>query len=112
VTVQHAITGTATNGIDYSAIGTNVTLNAGAASGQVLISPIDLSFAQPSETADLTILPNTNYSLNFTNGASDTLYPTGRGPNGLAACGNAISQRQPVLPSGWTEPFDRHANCF
>jgi hypothetical protein len=71
VTVQYAINGTATNGVDYSAIGTNVTLNAGAASSQVLISPIDLSFAQPSETADLTILPSANYSINFTNGASD-----------------------------------------
>lgn len=72
VTAQYSISGTATNGVNYSTIPTTVTFPADVASETVLIKPVDFSFSVPSETVTLTLTNSPNYTVNFTNGDSDS----------------------------------------
>src|SRR5207249_10187753 len=55
VTVNSAISGTAANGTDYSAIGTSVVIPAGLSSATITITPIDDAFNEVNETVALTL---------------------------------------------------------
>ncbi|MGC4016590.1 MAG: Calx-beta domain-containing protein [Luteolibacter sp.] len=55
LTVNFSVSGTATSGSDYTAIGTSVTIPAGASSAPVTITPVDNSTAETSETVIVTL---------------------------------------------------------
>ena len=57
------ITGTATNGVDYTTIGTSVTIPAGAASADVIVTPLADSLVEGDETVILTLAPDAAYAI-------------------------------------------------
>lgn len=63
VTVDYAIGGTATNGVDYVALPGSVTVPAGGRSAQITVIPIDDGPPDISSTVILKLKPNTNYVI-------------------------------------------------
>jgi hypothetical protein len=63
VTVYYAIGGTATNGVDYKKLPGSVTIPAGDAAKNVLVTPIDDKIKEGNETVVITILPNALYAV-------------------------------------------------
>ena len=59
--VNYTISGTGTNGTDYSSIASSVTFAAGSSTTTVTITPIDDSTAEGPETVILSINSSTNY---------------------------------------------------
>jgi subtilisin family serine protease/subtilisin-like proprotein convertase family protein len=62
LTVNVAMSGTATNGTDYTAIPTTVTFAAGSATVLVNLTVIDDTLVEGTETATLTVLAGTGYT--------------------------------------------------
>jgi len=67
LTVQLAISGTASNGTDYSRIPTTVTIPAGASSFTVNVTPTDDAIVEATETAVFAIAASSLYNTNTTN---------------------------------------------
>jgi hypothetical protein len=65
VTVDYAIGGTATNGVDYVALPGSVTVPAGERSAQITVIPIDDGPPDITSTVILKLKPNTNYVIGF-----------------------------------------------
>ncbi len=61
LTVSVAISGTATNGVDYVSIPNTVTIPAGASTAAVNVTPLQDSIVEPMETVTLTISTNAAY---------------------------------------------------
>ncbi len=61
--VKYTVSGTATNGTDYPALGGSVTIAAGAPSAVVNIMPTDDSLVESSETVTLTLATDATYAL-------------------------------------------------
>ena len=59
--VNYAMTGTATNGTDYTNLNGTVTIPSGSSTVTLTLSPIDDTLAEGDETAILTISTNANY---------------------------------------------------
>jgi hypothetical protein len=66
--VNYALSGGATNGIDYAALPGSITIPAGASTAQIPLTPLVDSLAEGDETATLTL-------------ASDFAYSTGAAPS-------------------------------
>ncbi len=64
LTVFYAISGTASNGVDYQALSGNVTIPAGQRSTPIVIVPIDDSLPEDTETVILTLLADPFASTN------------------------------------------------
>jgi len=73
LTVYYGITGTATNTSDYNTIGTSVTIPAGSASAPIIITPIDDTAPEPSETVTLTLSVNAAYIVAFPSTGTATI---------------------------------------
>ncbi len=65
VTVFYNLTGTASNGVDYTILTNRVTIAAGQTSTNIAITPIDDSLPELSENAVLTIRGSGGYSVGF-----------------------------------------------
>lgn len=63
LTVRYTLTGTASNGVDYTMLATNVMFAPGATSTNISVTPINDSEAELSETVVLSLLSGTNYSV-------------------------------------------------
>ena len=63
LTVFYAVSGTATNGVDYQTLPGSVTIPAGATSANIVVTPIDDSLQESFETVVLTLTPNSTYTL-------------------------------------------------
>jgi Trypsin len=63
LTLGLSIGGSATNGVDYAAVGSSVTIPAGQNSVTLPVSPIDDSHVEGSESATFTILGGAGYSV-------------------------------------------------
>src|SRR3990167_6038374 len=70
LTVNYTISGTATNGTDYTSIASPITIPAGQASAVLTITPINDATVEPSETATLTISANAAYTVGAPNSAT------------------------------------------
>jgi len=70
LTVQLAISGTATNGADYGRVPTTVTIAAGAWSFTVNVTPTDDAIVEATETAVFAIAASSFYNTNTTNRAA------------------------------------------
>ncbi len=63
LTVSYTMGGTSANGADYNSLPGSVTIPAGAASVDVLLTPIDDAEAELAETATLTLAASEDYSV-------------------------------------------------
>lgn len=63
LTVNYAIGGAATNGVDYNTLSGSATIPAGSVSAQILITPIDDAILEGNETVVLTLSTNSAYNL-------------------------------------------------
>ena len=81
LTVYYSITGTATDGTDYSNIGSSIIIPIGASSATLQISPIDDVTIESSETATLTLSSNSGYVIGSPNSGTVTI--TDNDSNGL-----------------------------
>lgn len=71
--VGYAISGTASNGSDYSTIGTSVTIPSGSASANVTISVIDDSAIESNEQVTLAINSSSSYTIGTPSTATVTI---------------------------------------
>ncbi len=97
LTVKFTIGGTATNGVDYQTLTPSVTIPAGSSFADVVITPIDDSIHESTETVTLSLVPDTAYT--FAEGASATL----RIADNDAAANSLTWTALPTLPDGRSE---------
>jgi hypothetical protein len=74
LTVLYAVSGTATNGIDYQRLRGRAVIRAGSASANIQIRAIDDTTAEPDETATLTLSPNAAYTIGSPNSGTVTIH--------------------------------------
>jgi hypothetical protein len=79
LTVNLSISGTATNGLDYSTISNTVTFAAGAGSAEILVQPLPGSGLEPPKTIVLTLVSGADYNLVSPAFATVTLSQPGPG---------------------------------
>ncbi len=70
LTVNLSISGTAINGTDYTTVPTTVTIPAGASAASVVITPIDDSIAESTETAIVSLASGSGYTVGLQNAAT------------------------------------------
>lgn len=63
LTVNYRAAGTATSGLDYTALPGSVTIPAGQPSATVTVTPLNDSIGEGTETVELNLLGSTNYDL-------------------------------------------------
>jgi len=73
LTVTIALTGTASNGVDYEEVLTTVTFTAGVATRNVFVVPMADAVVDLSETVILTIVDDAAYDLGATSAATVTI---------------------------------------
>jgi C1A family cysteine protease len=73
LTVNYAVSGTATPGSDYSSIGTSVTIPAGSASATKTVTPINDTTVENDETVVVTLSSNAAYTVGSPNSATVTI---------------------------------------
>ncbi|MFM6323029.1 MAG: beta strand repeat-containing protein, partial [Microcystis panniformis] len=73
LTVNYTIGGTATNGIDYSTIGTSVTFAAGSSTATVTVDPSTDTTPEDNETVSLTLASGTGYNIGTTAAVTGTI---------------------------------------
>lgn len=73
LTVNYAISGTATNGTDYATIGTSVVIAGGSATGTVTINPTTDTTNEGDETVILTISASSAYTVGSPGSATGTI---------------------------------------
>jgi hypothetical protein len=74
LTVNYAISGSATNGADYNALPANVTFAAGSNQAIINIASINDALVEDTETVIITLASNTNYQLGTTTTASVSIF--------------------------------------
>lgn len=70
LTVQYALSGSATAGADYAALSGSVTIPAGASTATVVVTPLDDSAVEGTETVTLTLQSSSTYVVGTPNSAS------------------------------------------
>jgi hypothetical protein len=80
LTVNYAMSGSASNSTDYAALGGSVTIPAGSATSTVTLTPIDDAAVESTETATLTLSPGAAYTSGSPNNASISLYDNDQTP--------------------------------
>ena len=73
IVVNYTVTGTATNGSDYSALAASVTIPNGSSTVNVTVTPIDDALAEGNETVVLTIISGANYDIGLFDSAIVTI---------------------------------------
>ena len=74
LTVTYAISGTATNGVDYATLPTSVTLMAGASATNLIVTPIPDNLPEGDRTVTLSLLPSANYALTTISNATVVIH--------------------------------------
>lgn len=74
--VTVAISGNATNGVDYESLATTVSFAAGSATASVIVTPIADVVADPSEAVILTVIDGAAYDLGAVASATITISGT------------------------------------
>ncbi|AKV67092.1 Alkaline phosphatase [Microcystis panniformis FACHB-1757] len=85
LTVNIAMSGTATNGKDYTTIPTTVTFLAGSPTAVVNLNVIDDTLPEGTETATLTVLAGSGYTPGSLGTSTASGSPAGQGNGNLAA---------------------------
>lgn len=71
--VVYTMSGTASNGVDYTLLSGSVTIPAGSPSVGLSVTPVDDSVAETSETIILSVIGGTNYSAGIPGSATANL---------------------------------------
>jgi hypothetical protein len=71
--VFYTVTGTATNGTDYTVLAGSITIPAGQSSAAVVVGPIDDTDVEGQETVILTLVDAAGYSVGTSNTATVTI---------------------------------------
>lgn len=79
ITVNYTIGGTAANGVDYALITNKVTLAAGEATAEIVISPTPAIGLEAPKTVVLTVTAGTGYALTSPTSATVTIAQPGPG---------------------------------
>jgi len=74
LSIFYAISGTATNGVDYRRLRGNANIQSGATNAKVTVQPIDDTISEPDETVILTLSPNANYIIGSPSTATVTIH--------------------------------------
>jgi hypothetical protein len=74
LTVFYAISGTATNGVDYRRLSGHATILSGKTKAAITVKPIDDTISEPDETVILTLSPNANYIIGSPSTATVTIH--------------------------------------
>jgi hypothetical protein len=93
LTVNFTIGGSATNGADYSTVGTSVSISAGSTSANVVVVPLQDALCEGNETVILTIASNSEYTVGAQNTATVVLSDDDKFQAGSAL---TITPAQPV----------------
>ena len=73
LTVNYSISGTATNGTDYTSIPTSVTFAAGSSTATVTVDPTADTTVEPDETVILTLASGAGYTVGTTTPVTGTI---------------------------------------
>ncbi|MGF1933493.1 MAG: VCBS domain-containing protein [Nostoc sp. ChiQUE02] len=73
LTVSYTLSGTATNGTDYTTLPGTVTFAAGATTATIIVAPIADNLVEGNETVILTLVDRSGYTLGTTTTATITL---------------------------------------
>ena len=73
LTVNYSIGGIATNGTDYTTIGTSVTFAAGSTTATVTVDPTADTIIEDNETVALTLATGTGYTIGTTTAVTGTI---------------------------------------
>ena len=73
INVGYAMSGTASNGVDYTALSSSVRLEEGQSSAVVTVTPLDDGLIEDPETVILTLLPGSRYTPGISSIATVTL---------------------------------------
>jgi Calx-beta domain-containing protein len=73
LTVAYTLTGTASNGTDYSSLSTSVVIPVGQSSAAVTVTPTNDGVSEPAETVILTITANALYTVGSPSAATVTI---------------------------------------
>jgi hypothetical protein len=71
--VFYTVTGTATNGSDYTALAGSVTIPAGQSTATITVGPIDDPDVEVDETVILTLVDAATYAVGSANAATVTI---------------------------------------
>ena len=93
LTVNYTLTGTATNGVDYTTLPASVVIPASASSVDVNLQAVGDGLAEPTETAILTILANASYLLGAPNSAKVNIVDTNAPVLAISAASPSIYER-------------------
>jgi hypothetical protein len=63
VSVTYSISGTASNGVDYSFLSGSAVLPSGISTTNIIVTPFPDNLVEGDETVSLTLLPSTNYTF-------------------------------------------------
>jgi Ca2+-binding RTX toxin-like protein len=73
LTINYSITGTATNGTDYTTIVTSITFAAGSTTATVTVDPTADTIIEDNETVALTLATGTGYTIGTTTAVTGTI---------------------------------------
>ena len=73
LTVQYALSGTATNGAAYNTLPGSVVIPAGTNSAQIVVTPRDFSFQGLQQTVILTVVGSPNYDIALADSGAVTI---------------------------------------
>jgi hypothetical protein len=82
LTVNYAMSGTATNGTDYNTLSGSMIIASGSSTGTVPLTTIDRGLTSGSKTAILTISSNANYTVGTPSNATVTILDNDTGSGG------------------------------
>lgn len=105
--VRYAITGSATNGVDYAQLPASVTIPAGQSSATVTVIPVNDVQIEGNETVTLTILPDVAYNAVPTLTGTATILDNGNGstPGQPLPAGSVWKYKvTATTPDNWDEP--------
>ena len=74
LTVFYAVSGTATNGVDYQRLRGRAVIRAGSSTAKIQVRPIDDTTVEPDETVILTLSPNAAYTIGSPNTGTVTIH--------------------------------------
>ncbi len=74
LTINYSISGTATNGTDYNVLSGTVTIPTGQQSQQIIITPVDDTEVETSETVTLTLQEGAGYNIIAPLAATATIF--------------------------------------
>ena len=80
--VYFAISGTASNGLDYLTILDSISIPAGASNASLIITPIDDQLVEPTETVTLKLIPSpaADYGIGTASQRTVSIFDNDRGP--------------------------------